>query len=86
MCHALVHGVEDIAHPALRVIKREAPDARRDIALINVGLHYRVGDPKYEEGFAFLKAFIRQHREELPQLLWKDTPPQHFESERGHSW
>ena len=86
VCYVRAHLVEEVAHPVLRVIKREVPGAARDIAVINVGLHYGVGDPKYEEGFGFLKDFIREHREELPQLLWKDTSPQHFEYENGHYW
>jgi hypothetical protein len=86
VCYVRVHLVEEIAHPVLRVIKREVPDAKRDIAVLNAGLHYGVGDPKYEEGFAFLKDFVAEHRAELPRLIWKDTSPQHFEYENGHYW
>lgn len=86
MCYARVHLVEEIAHPVLRVIKRDVPGARRDIAVINSGLHYGIGDPKYEQGFAFLKNFIAEHREELPHIVWKDTSPQHFEYENGYYW
>ncbi len=86
MCYARVHLVEEIAHPVLRTIKRELPGAKRDIAVVNAGLHYGIGDPKYEEGFAFLKNFIAEHRDELPHIIWKDTSPQHFEYENGYYW
>ena len=86
MCYVRTHLVEEIAHPVLRVIKREVKDARRDIAVINAGLHYGIGDPAYDAGFAFLKKFITEHREELPLILWKDTSPQHFEYDKGYFW
>ncbi|CAL8460652.1 g182 [Coccomyxa elongata] len=86
VCYVRVHLVEEIAHPVLRVIKREAHGANRDIAVINSGLHYGIGDPKYEEGFAFLKNFIAEHRDELPHIVWKDTSPQHFEYHNGYYW
>lgn len=86
VCFVRVHLVEEIAHPVLRVIKRDVPNARRDIAVINAGLHYGIGDPKYEQGFDFLKTFIREHKEELPHIIWKDTSPQHFEYENGYYW
>ena len=28
----------------------------------------------------------RSTGEDLPTLIWKDTPPQHFEYERGYFW
>lgn len=43
MCYVRTHLVEEIAHPVLRVIKREVPDARRDVAVVNAGLHYGIG-------------------------------------------
>ena len=86
VCFVRVHLVEEIAHPVLRVIKRDVPNAKRDIAVINAGLHYGIGDPKYEQGFTFLKTFIREHKEELPHIIWKDTSPQHFEYENGYYW
>lgn len=42
VCFVRVHLVEEIAHPVLRVIKNNVPGARRDIAVINSGLHYGV--------------------------------------------
>jgi hypothetical protein len=42
VCFVRVHLVEEIAHPVLRVIKNDVPGARRDIAVINSGLHYGV--------------------------------------------
>ena len=86
VCYVRVHLVEEIAHPVLRVIKRDVPSGNRDIAVVNSGLHYGIGDPKYEEGFAFLKNFIAEHRNELPHIVWKDTSPQHFEYDNGYYW
>lgn len=86
VCFVRVHLVEEIAHPVLRVIKRDVPNAKRDIAVINSGLHYGVWDGKYDAGFDFLKTFIREHREDLPHIIWKDTSPQHFEYENGYYW
>ena len=42
VCFVRAHLVEEIAHPVLRVIKNNVPGARRDIAVINAGLHYGV--------------------------------------------
>jgi hypothetical protein len=39
--------VEEAAHPVLRTLQRTVPDFQRDIAVVNAGLHYGVGDPGY---------------------------------------
>jgi hypothetical protein len=39
--------VEEAAHPVLRTLLRAAPGFHRDIAVVNAGLHYGVGDPGY---------------------------------------
>lgn len=53
---------------------------------VQLCMHAFTGDPAYEAGFAFLKKFIGEHREELPLILWKDTSPQHFEYDNGYFW
>ncbi len=47
MCFVRIHKVEEAAHPVLRVLKRTVPNFHRDIAIVNAGLHYGVGDPGY---------------------------------------
>jgi hypothetical protein len=46
-CFVRIHKVEEAAHPVLRALKRTVPDFHRDIAVVNAGLHYGVGDPAY---------------------------------------
>lgn len=48
MCYIRIHKIEEAAHPVLRVLKRAVPDFQRDIAVVNAGLHYGVGDPAYK--------------------------------------
>ena len=47
LCFIRIHKVEEAAHPVLRVLKRAVPNFHRDIAVVNAGLHYGVGDPAY---------------------------------------
>ena len=47
LCFIRIHKIEEAAHPVLRVLKRAVPNFHRDIAIVNAGLHYGVGDPAY---------------------------------------
>lgn len=47
VCYIRIHKIEEAAHPVLRVLKRAVPNFHRDIAVVNAGLHYGVGDPAY---------------------------------------
>ena len=47
LCFIRIHKIEEAAHPVLRVLKRTVPNFHRDIAIVNAGLHYGVGDPAY---------------------------------------
>ncbi len=40
----------------------------------------------YSADLEFFTHFVEEHREDLPTLIWKDTPPQHFQYERGYFW
>lgn len=48
VCFVRIHKVEEAAHPVLRVLQRAVPNFHRDIAVVNAGLHYGVGDPGYK--------------------------------------
>lgn len=48
--------------------------------MINTGLHY---SPTYEDDVRELIAYWEQSREQLPFLVWKDTPTQHFDQVRS---
>ena len=50
VCFIRIHKVEEAAHPVLRTLQRTVPDFHRDIAIVNAGLHYGVGDPGYRQG------------------------------------
>ena len=55
--------------------------------MLNAGLHYGIGATEaYSADLEFFTHFVEEHREDLPTLIWKDTPPQHFEYERGYFW
>lgn len=61
--------------------------ADRDVAVLNAGLHYGIGATEaYTADLEFFTHFVEEHREDLPTLIWKDTPPQHFQYERGYFW
>lgn len=47
VCFVRIHKVEEAAHPVLRVLQRAVPNFHRDIAVVNAGLHYGIGDPGY---------------------------------------
>ena len=47
LCFIRIHKIEEAAHPVLRVLKRAVPNFHRDVAIVNAGLHYGVGDPAY---------------------------------------
>lgn len=34
----------------------------------------------------YFAKFVREHRQELATIVWKDTPPQHFDFENGYYW
>ena len=34
----------------------------------------------------YFAKFVREHRQELGTIIWKDTPPQHFDFENGYYW
>jgi hypothetical protein len=34
----------------------------------------------------YFARYVRDNREALATIVWKDTPPQHFEYENGHYW
>ena len=52
LCFIRIHKIEEAAHPVLRVLKRAVPNFHRDIAVVNAGLHYGVGDPAYRRAFS----------------------------------
>ena len=148
VCFVRIHLVEEAAHPVLRTLQRAVPHFHRDIAVVNAGLHYGVGDPGYRcaasgpnissslsfisrQAFAgpsaqvardaqtlcrlavalflsdlhvtghasgraghaarrwsleYFAKFVREHREHLATIIWKDTSPQHFDFEHGYYW
>ena len=47
MCYVRIHRIEEAAHPVLRVLKRAVPNFKRDVVVVNAGLHYGVGEPAY---------------------------------------
>lgn len=47
MCYVRIHRIEEAAHPVLRVLKRAIPNFKRDVVVVNAGLHYGVGEPAY---------------------------------------
>ncbi len=34
----------------------------------------------------YFTRYVRENREELATVIWKDTPPQHFDYENGYYW
>ena len=65
MCFVRIHLVEEAAHPVLRTLLRAAPGFHRDIAVVNAGLHYGVGDPGY-------RCAARGRTCHVPLLCWRD--------------
>ena len=47
VCYVRIHRIEEAAHPVLRVLKRAVPNFKRDVVVVNAGLHYGVGEPAY---------------------------------------
>ena len=47
MCFIRIHRIEEAAHPVLRVLKRAVPNFKRDVVVVNAGLHYGVREPAY---------------------------------------
>lgn len=52
----------------------------RDCVILNVGLHFI---PDYASEIGKIATAFSEQRLNLPQLLWMDTPPQHFLTEFG---
>ena len=87
MCNIRINKADELANPALRVLHSQAEKLQRDIAIVNAGLHYGIGGTEaYTADLEFFTHFVEEHREDLPTLIWKDTPPQHFQYERGYFW
>ena len=64
------------------------PDLVRDIMVVNIGTWYDPGNPaEYQQDVERLAEAMQRLRSQLPrQLLWADTPPQHFQYEKGYGW
>ena len=87
MCNIRINKADELAFPALRVLLSKAKDLQRDIAVVNAGLHYGIGQTDlYTADLKFFTDYVAEHKDELPVLIWKDTPPQHFEFENGYFW
>lgn len=71
----LPHTVLDLIIPLLMTMGHP-----HDILVLNVGLHYT---PDYEKDLQKIAAVFREQQSKLPQLIWMDTPPQHFHTEFG---
>ena len=87
MCNIRINKADELANPALRVLHSNGERLHRDIAILNAGLHYGINaNEQYTADLAFFTRYVEEHREDLPTLIWKDTPPQHFEYEKGYFW
>lgn len=87
MCNIRINKADELAFPALRVLHSKVQNLHRDIAIVNAGLHYGIGGTqKYTEDLQFFLDFVTEHKDDLPLLIWKDTPPQHFTFEKGYYW
>ena len=87
VCNIRINKADELAYPALRVLHSKVQNLHRDIAVVNAGLHYGIGaNQKYTEDLQFFLDFVAQHKDDLPLLIWKDTPPQHFTFEKGYFW
>lgn len=40
----------------------------------------------YRWSLEYFTRYVRENREELATVIWKDTPPQHFDYENGYYW
>lgn len=61
-------------------VLQAAGSSKRDIMVVNTGLHY---SPTYAADLKQLVAWHAAHAEQLPYLVWKDTPAQHFDQTHG---
>ena len=87
VCNIRINKADELAAPALRVLQAHAPDLARDIAIVNAGLHYGInGAEGYVADLEFFTDYVKENRDALPHLIWKDTPPQHFEYDMGYYW
>ena len=44
------------------------------------------GAEGYVADLEFFTDYVKENRDALPTLIWKDTPPQHFEYDMGYYW
>lgn len=69
------HTVLDLVFPIL--LSAGQP---HDLLILNVGLHFI---PDYQGELGKIASTVTEQRTKLPQVLWMDTPPQHFLTEFG---
>ncbi|KAK9825999.1 hypothetical protein WJX74_003991 [Apatococcus lobatus] len=88
ICHLRKVYSPNIIEDVFPALIQGAPDLQQDVMVINVGTWYDPGSPDlYAKDLQLLADAIQQLRDQLPrQLIWADTPPQHFQYEKGYGW
>ncbi|PSC75775.1 hypothetical protein C2E20_1281 [Micractinium conductrix] len=93
VCGIRMYGPLKLRDQVLPQLIKHAPNFSSDVLVFNIGLHFPKpgadGKPPAASalvrGMSLLSAWIRQHRAQLPKIVWMDTPAQHFETHDG-SW
>lgn len=88
ICHLRKVYVPNIIQDVFPALVQGVPLLQHDVMVINVGTWYDPGSADlYAGDMQQLADAIMQQRDHLPrQLIWADTPPQHFQYEKGYGW
>ncbi|EFN59141.1 hypothetical protein CHLNCDRAFT_137966 [Chlorella variabilis] len=81
VCHARINKGQHMLH-YLKNLKALGVGSR-DIWTFNVGLWHHKKEGEYPWLVKGLADYYRQHREQLPRVIWRDNSPQHFDIENG---
>lgn len=85
ICAVRVDGGADMASQTLPTLHRIRGEAfRNDIAVANFGLHFGGKNiDKLQQQLRVLSQYTSDHRDELPEFIWRTTSVQHFATPKG---
>ncbi|KAI7846434.1 hypothetical protein COHA_000046 [Chlorella ohadii] len=91
VCVVRVDATNVLLDTVLPLLQRHSPNFHRDLVAYNFGLHYakpgfhgeKLEDAPLYRGLSAIGAWRQANRGVRPQMVWFDTPVQHFPTEDG---